>query len=219
MHFLCKKSGMKIFLIGNKEQALELGGGASFDIDSVILRADIESAMEAGDNDCIIDLKFRNTTEHIRQLKKSEASLIIVNAVDHTLSEIDKSFVRFAGWNSLLGRTIVEASCLDEVQKEKAEKVFSLLNKRIEWLPDVPGFISCRVIAQIINEAFYSLQENVSTRDQIDTAMKLGTNYPFGPFEWAEKIGLKNVVSLLYVLSEKEMRYKPCKAIIDEANK
>ena len=40
---------------------------------------------------------------------------------------------------------------------------------------------------------FLQLGENVSTRDEIDTAMKLGTNYPFGPFEWAEKIGLKNI--------------------------
>ena len=41
----------------------------------------------------------------------------------------------------------------------------------------------------IINEAFLALQEGVSTKEEINTAMKLGTNYPLGPFEWVEKIG------------------------------
>ncbi|MEO5650820.1 MAG: 3-hydroxyacyl-CoA dehydrogenase family protein, partial [Ginsengibacter sp.] len=66
-----------------------------------------------------------------------------------------------------------------------------------------------RVISMIINEAFYTLKENVSTKKEIDLAMKLGTNYPFGPFEWAEKIGLENVFNLLKKLSEKEERYIP----------
>ncbi len=45
-------------------------------------------------------------------------------------------------------------------------------------------------MAMIINEAWHALAEEVSTKNEIDTAMKLGTNYPYGPFEWAEKIGL-----------------------------
>ncbi len=47
----------------------------------------------------------------------------------------------------------------------------------------------------------------ITTKTEIDLAMKLGTNYPYGPFEWAEKIGLKNIYLLLKKLSENDNRY------------
>ena len=56
-----------------------------------------------------------------------------------------------------------------------------------------PGFITARVIAMIINEAFFALQENVSSKEEIDTAMRLGTNYPYGPFEWTKLIGIDKI--------------------------
>ena len=54
----------------------------------------------------------------------------------------------------------------------------------------------------IVNEAFIALKEDVSTKNEIDTAMKLGTNYPYGPFEWCEKIGREKIRSLLQQLSK-----------------
>ena len=59
----------------------------------------------------------------------------------------------------------------------------------------------------IINEAWFSLAENISTREEIDTAMKLGTNYPYGPFEWGDKIGLDRVSALLNELHKTDTRY------------
>ena len=51
--------------------------------------------------------------------------------------------------------------------------------------------------------------------EDIDQGMKLGTNYPHGPFEWCEKIGIRNVYELLEALYEdtKEERYKICPAL------
>jgi 3-hydroxybutyryl-CoA dehydrogenase len=70
--------------------------------------------------------------------------------------------------------------------------------------------VTPRIIAMIINEAYFTLQERTATRSDIDVSMKLGTNYPFGPFEWATKIGLKNVYNLLNALynDTKDERYK-----------
>ena len=64
----------------------------------------------------------------------------------------------------------------------------------------------------IINEACYTLQEGTATMSDIDISMKLGTNYPFGPFEWADKIGIKNVYEILENLynDTKDERYKIC---------
>jgi 3-hydroxybutyryl-CoA dehydrogenase len=57
------------------------------------------------------------------------------------------------------------------------------------------------------------LGEKVSTKEEIDLAMKLGTNYPWGPFEWAEKIGVENILNLLEKLSQQEERYFPAPAL------
>lgn len=66
-----------------------------------------------------------------------------------------------------------------------------MVGRTPEFVKDQIGFIAPRVIACIINEAYLALQEGVSTKDQIDLAMQLGTNYPLGPFAWADKIGKK----------------------------
>jgi 3-hydroxybutyryl-CoA dehydrogenase len=57
----------------------------------------------------------------------------------------------------------------------------------------------------------------VSTKKETDIAMKLGTNYPYGPFEWAEKIGLKNIAALLTALCKEENRYQPSPLLLKEA--
>ena len=71
----------------------------------------------------------------------------------------------------------------------------------------------------IINEAYFAKDENVSTEKEIDTAMKLGTNYPFGPFEWAQIIGIRNIYALLKTLNETDPRYKPSTLLEKEAMK
>jgi 3-hydroxybutyryl-CoA dehydrogenase len=70
----------------------------------------------------------------------------------------------------------------------------------------------------IINEAFIALEEGVSSVKEIDTAMKLGTNYPFGPFQWAQEIGLQRIVTLLNRLSETQTRYAPSKELVQQTN-
>ena len=57
--------------------------------------------------------------------------------------------------------------------------------------------VSLRVISCIVNEAFLALSEGVATDEDIDRAMKLGANYPKGPFEWVEEIGARSIVETL----------------------
>ena len=75
--------------------------------------------------------------------------------------------------------------------------VLTMINKKAVTVSDEPGFIAARIISMIINEAYFAKAENVSSEKEIDVAMKLGTNYPFGPFEWARLIGIKNIYELL----------------------
>jgi 3-hydroxybutyryl-CoA dehydrogenase len=64
----------------------------------------------------------------------------------------------------------------------------------------------------IINEAYYTVQEGTANRADIDQAMKLGTNYPLGPFEWCHKIGIADVYETLEAIynDTHDERYKIC---------
>ena len=168
------------------------------------------------DADAIIDLLFENNNYDVSYLEGFLRKPVVVNSVNKTIDEIGLPFIRINAWPGFLKRNIAEISCNDSSNKN-AENILALLNKKIERVPDIKGFISARVVSMIINEAYFALEENVSSRDEIDIAMKLGTNYPYGPFEWAQKIGLKNIVSLLTELSLTEKRYQPSKLLMKDA--
>jgi 3-hydroxybutyryl-CoA dehydrogenase len=141
---------------------------------------------------------------------------VIINYVAGTLEGMGENMIRINGWNSFLKRKMVEGACENAKMREAATGIFSCFNRTISWTPDVPGFTSARIVAMIINEACFSLEENVSDKKAIDTAMKLGTNYPYGPFEWAELIGMKNIRELLLKLNKEHPRYAPAALIKNE---
>lgn len=67
-----------------------------------------------------------------------------------------------------------------------------------------------RVVSQIINEAFFALEENLATGEDIDLSMINGVNYPLGPIDWGKKSGLHNIVSILeeLYLTTHDPRYR-----------
>lgn len=78
-------------------------------------------------------------------------------------------------------------------------------------VPDRVGLIFPRIVSMIINEATQVYSEQVASKEDIDTAMKLGTNYPFGPLEWADRLGVGLVYNILAALQRDfgEDRYRP----------
>jgi 3-hydroxybutyryl-CoA dehydrogenase len=207
---------MKVILIANSEQEKEFKSSMT---DEGLQLTTIPGIQEL-DGSCAqvcIDLQFENTEERRKQLEGTGAELIIVNYVPGTLEKLGSRYVRINGWNSFLRRTIVEACAGGKETEQLAGNVLSRFGKRVEWVPDIPGFITSRVVAQIINEAYFSLEEEVSTREDIDTAMKLGTNYPYGPFEWGNIIGLDRVALLLRELYRTAPRYQPSELLMKES--
>jgi len=140
---------------------------------------------------------------------------VFVNAVYTTLADLPKNAVRINGWNSFIKRPVAEV-VFGQDNAEVAKQILTTLNLNYQEVPDAPGMIAPKVIAMIINEAYFALEDKVSTKEEIDTAMKLGTNYPYGPFEWSGIIGLKNIYSLLKKLSESDSRYMPASLLIKE---
>ncbi len=193
-----------------------LSNGTSGEID-IIWIENVEEFAQFKNADGFIDLLFDGNKQRIELLKNYSSATVIVNSVIATLKKIDAPFIRINAWPGFLKRSLVEASFNDKKIKQQAERIFSCLNKRVEWVGDKPGFITAKVIAMIINEAWFALGEKVSSKEEIDSAMKLGTNYPYGPFEWCDKIGTKNIYSLLNELGEINERYKPAVLLEKEA--
>ncbi|MHB8831940.1 MAG: 3-hydroxyacyl-CoA dehydrogenase family protein [Desulfobacteria bacterium] len=84
-----------------------------------------------------------------------------------------------------------------------------------ERIGDFSGLVLRRILFMIINEAAYALWEGTASGEDIDLAMKLGTNYPMGPLEWGDAIGLDTVYNGLRSLHEEygDDRYRPCPLI------
>lgn len=114
--------------------------------------------------------------------------------------------IRFNGWTGFIKNDMWEIA---GNITDAATAILSALNKRFVVTADEPGFISARIIAMIVNEAWYAIGDGISTEAEIDTAMKLGTNYPYGPFEWGHAIGMKNIYTLLQQMSMEHEKYKP----------
>ena len=207
---------MRLVILANAQQKEEILSGGISDDCMIYWISSAQESSKFSETDAIIDLLFEENAYDVSYLKKFLTRPVFINCVNKTLDEIDFPVIRINGWPGFLKRTIAEVCCEDS-RKDEAEKILSGLNKKAEWVPDVKGFVAPRVISMIINEAYFALEENVSTKEEIDTAMKLGTNYPYGPFEWAKKIGLKNVVRLLTELSLSEKRYQPAGLLLKEA--
>ncbi len=77
---------------------------------------------------------------------------------------------------------------------------------------DFPGFIVNRILIPMLNEAAFALMEDLGTAEDIDTAMKLGTNVPMGPLQLADFIGLDTCLSIAEVLHRGlgDDKYRPC---------
>jgi 3-hydroxybutyryl-CoA dehydrogenase len=94
---------------------------------------------------------------------------------------------------------------------KNAESILNSTGINYSIVPDKVGLIFPRVLAMIINEAVQVYYEKIASKEDIDTAMKLGTNYPLGPLEWADKIGIELVYNILNFLQSDtgEVRYAP----------
>jgi len=77
---------------------------------------------------------------------------------------------------------------------------------------DSPGFVVNRVLLPMINEAVYCVFEGVGSVEDVDMAMKLGTNQPMGPLELADLIGLDTCLAIMEVMQDVlgDDKYRPC---------
>lgn len=188
----------------------------NWDIDITKIQ-DCDLVIEAVDED--FDLKVRIFKEMDKHAKKdaifvSNTSTLSLTKISETTSKPDR-VIGMHFLNPVPKVPLVEiVKCL-HTTNETVKKVKDFAN-RIGKTPvevyEYPGFVTTRAIVPLLNEAMYILLEGVATAKDIDTAMRLGYNFQYGPLEMADMMGLDEVLAWMETLWKTlgEPRYRAC---------
>jgi hypothetical protein len=160
----------------------------------------------------LLNFGFGTKEEKKKVLRENPDKKIFMDLTCYDPSEFYSEFPQLRG-------TFAALFC-DELKKIEihfVEKKQVVLNKLVElWFSPIEtsivscGFIFPRTIVQIINEAYFALEEGVAKKEDINRAMKFGVNYPKGPFEWSEgkEIYVLTLLQELYSKTQ-DKRYIP----------
>lgn len=88
---------------------------------------------------------------------------------------------------------------------ERATEFFATLGRSSEWVGDAAGLVLGRIVAQLINEAAFTLQEEDLEAEQIDRSIE-SLGLPYGPLKWCDEIGSDHVIAILEALAAE---YRP----------
>jgi 3-hydroxybutyryl-CoA dehydrogenase len=107
---------------------------------------------------------------------------------------------------------LIRGIATDEATYKTLHEVVERLGKTAASAEDFPAFIVNRILMPMINEAVYTLYEGVGNVKSIDESMKLGANWPMGPLELADFIGLDTCLAIMNVLHDglADTKYRPC---------
>lgn len=173
--------------------------------------------------DLVFDLDFDQKQPDLSIYSNLNCPLILSSVLIElsSINGINQFKFPVYGFNAIPGfieRDQFEMSTLRDENKPIIESILSEKNIGINWVKDRVGMVSPRIIFMIINEAYYTVQEKTAEKNDIDTAMKLGTNYPKGPFEWLNTCGIEQVYKTLEAVynDTKDERYKICSTLKTE---
>lgn len=140
----------------------------------------------------------------------------LINETIFTIGQMEsahKPIARFCGWPGFIQREKWEVAV--NYPGEWIQMFEMALNKPLVAVADTPGLVAPRILAMIINEACFGLAAGICSASDMDTAMKLGTNYPKGPVAWMEEIGKDKIAALLSAMARHDSRYEPHSMLIE----
>ncbi|HEY5824992.1 MAG TPA: 3-hydroxyacyl-CoA dehydrogenase family protein [Cyclobacteriaceae bacterium] len=217
---------MNILIVGNDDNLIEAKQKFGESHSYTLTQNQAEAENSFSTSDLIFDFNLDNNPSQIKRYATHSSPIVFINTSKINLAElgsivnheINCSLFGFCGLPTFLNRPLLELTLYQNKNKEKLGAICLNLNTKFSLVEDRVGLVTPRVICMIINEAYYTLEEGTATREDIDLAMKLGTNYPFGPFEWAQRIGVMHVYELLDAVYKdtKDERYKTCALLKEE---
>lgn len=106
---------------------------------------------------------------------------------------------------------VIKGQLTDENVHARIVELCKSIGKTPVSVNEAPGFVVNRILIPMINEGVGILADHVASREEIDTAMKLGANHPMGPLELADLIGLDVCLSIMEVLFDEfgDPKYRP----------
>lgn len=163
-----------------------------------------------------VDVIFDFLPEKTQPVVYPTGSVVFLNSVQTLVSDLvwninsDVVVFGFNGLPTFLEGPCLEISALNNNALGRLSEIMSDIGKEFVLVKDQTGMVTPRIIFMIINEAYLAVEEGTANREDVDLAMKLGTNYPFGPFEWSSRIGIKSIYETLDALyrSTKDERYR-----------
>jgi 3-hydroxybutyryl-CoA dehydrogenase len=179
------------------------------------------SGTKLTDFDVIFDLNFddHNQLSHYHSFT---GRALVVNAAKTQLASLPPmTKTTLIGINALptfLNRSLAEVTLQHTQKQNHLADLMKELNWDFRLVDDRVGMVTPRFVFMIMNEAFYTVQEGTATKEDIDMGMRLGTNYPQGPFEWCKKVGIRNVYETLDAIyrDTHDDRYKICSLLKTE---
>lgn len=111
---------------------------------------------------------------------------------------------------------LIRGIATDKETYETMLEVVERIGKTSATAEDFPAFIVNRILIPMINEAVYTLYEGVGSVKSIDQSMKLGANWPMGPLELGDFIGLDTCLAIMNVLHDglADTKYRPCPLLV-----
>jgi 3-hydroxybutyryl-CoA dehydrogenase len=106
---------------------------------------------------------------------------------------------------------IIRTSDTSDETLEVAKKLCDSLGKTFVIAQDTPGFIVNRLLTPFLLNAIRMLEDNIATKEDIDTAVHLGLNHPAGPLTLLDLIGVDSVFAAASAVYEetKDPQYAP----------
>jgi len=177
--------------------------------------------------DVFLDLDFDDNSYRLQDYLTNTNTTFVLGAVKCTLESAAVGLQVPENWKGIginalptfIERNTLECTNPYSIAETALRELADLLGySNVEVVGSRVGLVTPRVICMIINEAFYTVQEGTANREDINQAMRLGTNYPKGPFEWCEAMGLQNVYEVLEAMynDTKDERYKICSLLKQE---
>ncbi|HEX9878569.1 MAG TPA: 3-hydroxyacyl-CoA dehydrogenase family protein [Candidatus Binatia bacterium] len=191
------------------------------------LRSSHHAEPDSADTSAVLAMETLPGTEaeKRRNLERLEAKLspsavIVSSCLGFSATRIGswtsrpERVVGFATFYPVEEKKVIEITAGLRTREEfigRTEEFFRQLGKDAVRVKDAPGLVFPRILSLIINEAVRSLDEGVAAAEEIDAALRLGTNYPQGPLRWADQAGLDEVLTVLEGLREEtgDDRYRP----------
>jgi len=213
---------MNIYVIGNSHQGEAIR--SKINTEHSVELVDRLDGINEDSVATVFDFSFDDSPDDLESYTGLTNIHLFINATRASLAELTffadnklPNLYGIAGDPTFLERPLLEVSAYTN-NKADAKELFSQLGLEATLVDDRVGLVTPRIVSMIINEAYYTVMEGTATREDIDTGMKLGTNYPMGPFEWAAKWGITNIYELLEAmyLDSKDERYKICPLLKQE---